>query len=152
MGAKGYTKSATGLDIKEQWYVVDAKDQILGRLATDIAHVLRGKHMPQYSPHVDMLTHVIVLNADKVKLTGDKWVTKTYYHHTMYPGGIRATTAEKLNAHKPGELVREAVQGMLPKNTRGRTALTNLRIYSTDTHNHQAQNPQPLPMRTAPKA
>jgi large subunit ribosomal protein L13 len=145
----GYTKSAKSSELKEQWYVVDAKDQILGRLASDIAYVLRGKHMPTFTPHADMRTHVVVVNAEKVKLTGDKWESKLYQHHTMYPGGLRETTAGKLNAKKPGELVRMAVQGMIPKNRLGRVTMTHLRIFAGEVHHHQAQNPLPLPARTA---
>jgi large subunit ribosomal protein L13 len=145
----GYTASAKVQDLKEQWYVVDAKDQVLGRLATDVALVLRGKHRPDYTPHVNMKTHVIVLNADKVKLTGKKWTQKKYYHHSGYPGGLRETSAEVLNARKPGELVRVAVKGMLPKNRLGRTILKGLRIVAGPEHSHQAQQPIALPPRTA---
>jgi large subunit ribosomal protein L13 len=149
---KGYTKSAKTNELPEQWYVVDARDQILGRLASDIAYVLRGKHMPQYTPHVDMRTHVVVVNAEKVRLTGDKWLSKHYYHHTMHPGGLKETNAARLNEKKPGELVRVAVQGMLPKNRLGRVIMTHLRVFAGETHDHQAQKPQPLPPRTAKAA
>ena len=147
--AAGYTKSAKASELKEQWYVIDAKDRILGRVATEIAYVLRGKHMPNYTPHANMRTHVIVLNADKVKLTGDKLLSKTYYWHTPYVGGIKSLSAEKMNEKHPGDLVRRAVQGMLPKNRLGNATMTRLRIFTGDTHNHAAQNPQPLPARTA---
>ena len=148
----GYTVSANAGTLKEQWFVVDAKDQILGRLASEIAYVLRGKHMPTYTPHAQMKTHVIVLNADKVRLTGDKWVSKKYQRHSNFPGGLKETTPEKMNQKKPGEIVRMAVQGMLPKNSLGRATLTNLRLYTTGEHPHIAQNPQPWPARTAAKA
>lgn len=146
----GYTASANSQTLKEQWYVVDAKDQILGRLASDIAMVLRGKHMPTYTPHANMMTHVIVINAEKVKLTGDKWVSKKYQWHTYnQPGGFKETTAEKLNAKKPGDLVRIAVKGMLPKNRLGNATMTRLRIFAGPDHSHQAQMPVPMPVRTA---
>jgi large subunit ribosomal protein L13 len=148
----GYTVSANAQTLQEQWYVIDAKDQILGRLASEIAYVLRGKHLPTYTPHAQMQTHVIVLNADKVRLTADKWTTKKYYSHSNYPGGLKETTPEKLNAKKPGEIVRYAVQGMLPKGRLGRATLKNLRLFTGDDHTHSAQKPQPWPARTAAKA
>ena len=146
----GYTASANSQTLKELWYVVDAKDMILGRLASDIAMVLRGKHMPTYTPHANMMTHVIVVNAEKIKLTGDKWVSKKYQSHTTnQPGGYHETTAEKINAKKPGDLVRRAVQGMLPKNRLGNATMKRLRIFAGPDHPHQAQQPEPLPARTA---
>lgn len=145
----GYTKSAKTSELEETWYVVDAKDKVLGRLASDIAYALRGKHMVNYTPHVNMRTHVIVINAEKVKLTKDKWETKKYYRHTGYPGGLREATAEQLNAKHPGELVRKAVWGMLPKGPLGRATMNRLRIFAGEDHNHSAQKPQPLPQRTA---
>jgi len=151
--AMGYTASANSKTLTEQWYVVDAKDKILGRLATDIALVLRGKHLPTYTPHANMMTHVIVVNAEKVRLTGDKWTEKKYqWHGTNQPGGFKETTPERLNAKKPGELVRFAVQGMLPKNRLGHATMKRLRIFAGPNHTHQAQLPQPLPVRTAAKS
>ncbi len=144
----GYTASANEQTLPEKWYVIDAAGMVLGRLASDVAHVLRGKHSPQFTPHANMKTHVIVLNADKVVLTKDKMRTKTYYRHTGWPGGIRSISAEALNARKPGELVRIAVQGMLPKNRLGRATMTRLRVYATGEHQHHAQKPEPLPVRT----
>lgn len=145
----GYTASASSQTLEEKWYVVDAKDQILGRLASDIAHVLRGKHMPTYTPHANMKTHVIVLNADKIRLTGDKWVEKLYqWHVPNQPGGFREFSAEKLNQRTPGDLVRRAVWGMLPKNRLGHATMTRLRLFTGDTHPHQAQMPVPLPTRS----
>ncbi|HOR28759.1 MAG TPA: 50S ribosomal protein L13, partial [Candidatus Sumerlaeota bacterium] len=140
----GYTKSAKAEALPEKWYVVDARDQVLGRLASDVAHVLRGKHLTNYTPHANMRTHVIVLNADKIRLTGDKWETKLYHHHTGWVGHLRETNARKLNERKPGELVRKAVWGMLPKNRLGHATMTRLRIFSGDQHPHQAQKPEPL--------
>ena len=135
-------------DLTEKWYVVDAQDQILGRLAARIAAVLRGKRMPTFTPYANMQTHVIVVNADKVRLTGKKMKTKTYYHHTLYPGGIRSTTAEQLLQKKPTELVRRAVRGMIPHNRLGSATMKRLRIYAQPTHPHQAQNPEPLQLIT----
>ncbi|MCE5229051.1 50S ribosomal protein L13 [bacterium] len=145
----GYTASANSQTLQEKWFVVDAENQILGRLASDIAYVLRGKHTPQYTPHVNMKTHVVVVNAEKVRLTSDKMKTKTYHRHTGWPGGHRSMTAEQLNARKPGELVRMAVQGMIPKNRLGRATMTRLRIFPGPDHTHQAQKPEQLPVRTA---
>lgn len=135
-------------DIAEKWYVVDAKDQILGRLAARIAAVLRGKRMPTFTPYANMQTHVIVVNADKVRLTGKKLKTKTYYRHTHYPGGLRATTAEQMLQKKPTELLRRAVRGMIPHNRLGSATMKCLRIYAEPTHPHQAQSPEPLPLIT----
>ena len=145
----GYTASAKAHELDEKWYVVDAKDMVLGRLASEIAYVLRGKHMPNYTPHVNMQTHVIVLNADKVRLTGKKWSDKVYAHHTGWPGGLKEFTATQLNTRKPGELVRLAVWGMLPKGRLGHATMKRLRLFSGSEHTHQAQQPVPLPARTA---
>ena len=135
-------------DLTEKWYVVDAQDQILGRLAARIAAVLRGKCLPTFTPYANMQTHVIVVNAGKVRLTGKKLKTKTYYHHTLYPGGIRSTTAEQLLQKKPTELVRRAVRGMIPHNRLGSATMKRLRIYAQPTHPHKAQNPEPLQLIT----
>ena len=135
-------------DLTDKWYVVDAQDQILGRLAARIAAVLRGKCLPTFTPYANMQTHVIVVNAGKVRLTGKKLKTKTYYHHTLYPGGIRSTTAEQLLQKKPTELVRRAVRGMIPHNRLGSATMKRLRIYAQPTHPHQAQNPEPLQLIT----
>lgn len=135
-------------EIAEKWYVVDAEGQVVGRLATRIANILRGKHLPTYSPHWDMATHVIVLNAGKAVLTGRKMSDKVYYHHTGYPGGIKSVTAQALNKRKPGEVLRKAVHGMLPKNRLGRAMRKRLRIFAGPTHCHAAQNPEPLDIHT----
>jgi large subunit ribosomal protein L13 len=145
----GYTQSAKASELKETWYVVDAKDRVLGQLASDIATVLRGKHLPNFTPHVNMRTHVVVLNADKVHLTGRKWDNKMYYNHSGWRGGLREYNAKDLNARKPGELVRRAVKGMLPKNRLGNATMTRLRIFTGDTHTHQAQQPVPMPTRNS---
>ena len=144
----GYTASAKPSDLEEQWYFVDAKDMVLGELASDIASVLRGKHMTNFSPHVNMKTHVIVVNAEKVHLTGRKWDQKIYYRHSGWRGGLKSRTALELNKRKPGELVRVAVKGMLPKNRLGRATMKRLRIFAGEAHHHDAQKPVPLPRRT----
>ncbi len=138
-------------DFEEKWYVVDAKDQILGRLATGIARILRGKHLPIFAPHVSPNTHVIVINADKVKLTGKKLLTKMYHWHTGHPGGLRTRTARQLLETKPGEVIRRAVWGMIPKNRLGHATMKRLRIYAGTEHPHKAQNPNALNFQT-PKA
>jgi len=144
----GYTVSAKASDLPETWYVVDAKDKVLGQIASDIAHVLRGKHMPNFTPHVNMGTHVIVVNAEKVHLSGRKWDDKMYYRHSGWVGGIKETNATDLNTKKPGELVRLAVKGMLPKNRLGRATMTRLRIFAGPEHTHSAQKPTDMPART----
>ncbi len=144
---KGYTVSAKSEELKEQWYVVDAKGQVLGKLAADIASVLRGKHLVNYTPHRNMRTHVVVLNSDKVHLTGRKWEDKAYQHHTNWRGGLREFSAIELNERTPGELVRRAVWGMLPKNRLGKATMTRLRLYTGTDHPHSAQKPTPMPGR-----
>jgi len=129
---------------QRRWYVVDAQGKILGRMATEIARVLRGKHKPVFTPNVDTGDFVIVVNARGVKLSGKKLDKKIYYRHTEYPGGIRERTAAKMLAEKPEELVRLAVKGMLPKNRLSRKLVTKLKIYPGAQHPHDAQKPQPL--------
>ena len=131
------------------WWVVDAADKPLGRLASEVAHVLRGKHKPQYTPHEDTGDFVIVVNADKVKLTGGKLDKKFYYHHSGIPGGFTAESYRHLLARNPTFPVEKAVKGMLPKGVLGRQMLTKLKVYATPDHPHAAQKPQPLPVRTA---
>ena len=131
-------------DVERKWYVVDATDKILGRLASEIAQVLKGKRKPQYAPHADVGDHVIVVNADKVRVSGHKAEQKVYYHHTGYPGGIRATPYSKMMAEHPDRIVKKAVWGMLPHNTLGRSMFKKLRVYAGDTHRHEAQNPEVL--------
>lgn len=145
----GYTASANPQKLDEKWFIVDAENQVLGRLASDIASVLRGKNSPAYTPHVNMKHHVVVVNADKIRLTGKKWDNKKYYRHSGYRGGFREETASKLFARKPGDLIYIAVKGMLPKNRLARELMTNIRIYAGPAHPHQAQTPQPMPVRTA---
>jgi large subunit ribosomal protein L13 len=131
-------------EVEQRWFLVNAEGKILGRLATGLARVLRGKHKPIYTPHVDTGDFVVVINAGKVVLTGNKLKGKIYYHHTGHPGGIRQISAEKLLAKKPTELIRIAVKGMLPKNSLGRQMLRKLKIYAGPTHRQAAQMPAPL--------
>jgi large subunit ribosomal protein L13 len=138
------TQSFRKVDQPQQWYVVDAADQVLGRLATRVATVLRGKHKPTYTPHEDLGDHVVVINAAKVRLTGNKWADKMYRHHTGYIGGLKETTAGKLREKDPTRLVTTAVQGMLPKSRLGRAMAKKLKVYAGDTHPHAAQQPAPL--------
>ncbi|RMF85584.1 MAG: 50S ribosomal protein L13 [Nitrospinota bacterium] len=130
--------------VQRQWYLVDADGKTLGRLATEIARILRGKHKPIYTPHVDTGDFVVVINAAKIHLTGNKWKDKVYYHHTGYAGGLKAFTAEQLRERKPERLLETAVRGMLPKTKLGRQMLKKLKIYPGPEHPHQAQQPQPL--------
>ncbi len=126
-------------------YVADAKGQVLGRLATRVATILRGKHKPMYTPHVDGGDHVIVINAEQVVLTGKKRTDKVYYRHSGYPGGIKAKTAEEiLSGAHPERIIEMAVKGMMPKNSLGRSMLKKLKVYAGPDHEHEAQQPQPL--------
>ena len=129
--------------VPRRWFLVDARDQVLGRLASQIAAVLKGKNRPTYAPSTTG-DYVIVVNADKIRLTGRKLQQKIYYRHSGYPGGLRATPAGKMLARRPEYVIREAVRGMLPKNPLGRTCLRNLRIYRGDAHRHAAQQPRAL--------
>ncbi|HVP78074.1 MAG TPA: 50S ribosomal protein L13 [Thermodesulfobacteriota bacterium] len=135
------TYQATKEELDPKWYVVNAEGKVLGRLSTELAKILKGKNKPTYTPHLDTGDFVIVVNAGKVTLTGKKLKDKIYYHHTGYPGGIRQTTAEKLLAKKPTEVIRIAVKGMLPKNSLGRQMLRKLKIYAGPNHPHEAQKP-----------
>lgn len=136
------TYSAKAGDIEKKWVLIDAEDQPLGRLSTVIASILRGKNKPTFTPHMDTGDNVIVINAEKVKLTGNKMTDKTYFHHTFYPGGDRFTTAEAIMKKDPTALVTKAVKGMLPKTKLGRKLATNLRVYAGSTHPHAAQEPE----------
>jgi large subunit ribosomal protein L13 len=134
-------------ELERRWHLVDASGQVLGRLAGEVAMVLMGKRKPIYTPHEDTGDHVIVVNAAQVRLTGRKWEQKTYYRHSGYPGGIKSTTARKLQASDPEKLVRHAVRGMLPKNRLGRAMLRKLRVYAGAEHNQAAQQPEPLALK-----
>lgn len=140
------THSVKRSEVRREWYVVDAKDQVLGRLATRVAQVLRGKHKPIYTPHLDTGDHVIVVNADRVRLTGRKPENKRYYSHSMYPGGLRWRSIREVRATHPDRVVRLAVRGMLPKNRLGRALIKKLKVYGGPEHPHQAQAPKPLPL------
>jgi large subunit ribosomal protein L13 len=129
---------------ERRWYVADADGQVLGRLATRIAMVLRGKHKPSFSPHLDAGDFVIVINAKGVRLTGHKLADKTYVRHSGYPGGIRRASAQEVLDKKPARVIREAVEGMLPKNRLGRRLATKLKVYAGPDHPHRAQKPVPL--------
>jgi large subunit ribosomal protein L13 len=139
---KKYTYSAKRADNKENWYLVDAKDKVLGRVASEVAARIRGKYNPLFTPHADTGDWVIVVNADKIRLTGNKWDQKVYYHHSGYMGGLKEVTARELMEKRPEELVRKAVRGMLPKNRLGRKLNTKLHVYAGDQHPHAAQKPE----------
>jgi large subunit ribosomal protein L13 len=141
---KKYTYSAKKSDNEDKWCVVDAKDKVLGRLATSVAARLRGKHNPLFTPHVDTGDSVIVINAEKIVLTGKKMAQKCYYRHSGYIGGLTTITAEKLMEKRPEDLIRFAVKGMLPKNRLGKELFKKLKVYSGDQHPHVAQNPEVL--------
>lgn len=141
---KKYTYNAKSSDNPNKWYVVDAKDAILGRLASAIAYRLRGKHNPLFTPHVDTGDWIVVINADKIRLTGRKMDQKNYYRHSGYIGGLKAITAKKLMEKRPEDLVRFAVKGMLPKNRLGRKLFKKLKVYTGDKHPHGAQQPEAL--------
>ena len=138
------TYTATPKDIKRDWYVVDAAGKVLGRLATQIASRLRGKHKPEYTPHMDVGDHIVVINAEKVDVTGNKESDKIYYRHTGYPGGIKSTTLKELRERTPERIIEAAVKGMMPKNSLGRTMFSKLHIYTGSEHKHQAQQPKTL--------
>lgn len=131
-------------DVDRTWYIVDAEDMILGRLATRVAHVLRGKHKPTFAPHMDMGDHVIVINAAKVRLSGAKGQQSLAYRHSGYPGGLKSVSFGRLLEERPERLVEQAVRGMLPKNTVGRAQLQKLKVYAGSDHPHAAQQPQTL--------
>jgi large subunit ribosomal protein L13 len=129
---------------KRNWILMDAEGQVLGRLASKIAMRLRGKHLPTFTPHVDLGDFVVVVNAEKVQLTGNKWDQKLYYRHTGYMGGLKSTTAKKLNEEKPEQVIMLAVKGMLPKNRLGRKLLKKLKVFRGSEHPHEAQQPQKI--------
>lgn len=138
------TYSAKESDVKKDWYLIDAKGKILGRLASEVARRLRGKHKPIYTPHVDTGDFVVVINADKIRLTGKKLTDKIYYRHSGYPGGIKSIAAGKMLKEKPERLIHLAVRGMLPKNSLGRRMLKKLKVYRGEEHPHSSQNPHIL--------
>jgi large subunit ribosomal protein L13 len=129
------------------WYLIDARDKVLGRVAVEIARRLRGKHKPEFTPHTDTGDFIVVINAEKIALTGKKLDDKVYYHHSGYPGGIKSITAGKQLKKKPEEVLRIAVKGMLPKNSLGKLMLKKLKIYAGTDHPHEAQAPRPLDVK-----
>lgn len=138
------TYSAKPESVQREWFVVDADGKTLGRLAAEIAHRLRGKHKPEYTPHVDTGDYIVVLNAKKVRVTGNKSTQKTYYSHSGYPGGLKSATFEKLRESAPERVIETAVKGMLPKNPLGRAMFRKLKVYAGAEHPHTAQQPQEL--------
>ncbi|HHT68408.1 MAG TPA: 50S ribosomal protein L13 [Firmicutes bacterium] len=141
------TYTAKPQEVERKWYVVDADGQTLGRLATQVATILRGKHRPTYTPHVDTGDHVIIINAEKIHLTGNKLQAKRYYRHSGYPGGIKSVTAgEVLNRH-PERVIKAAVWGMIPHNKLGRQIIKKLKVYAGAEHPHEAQMPEPLVLK-----
>jgi len=139
---KTYTAKAS--DIKHEWYLIDAKDKVLGRVATEIARRLRVKHKPEYTPHMDNGDYLVVINADKVRVTGRKAAQKVYYRHSGYPGALKSITFEKLIQRAPHRVIELAVKGMLPRGPLGRAMFRKLRVYAGSQHKHEAQQPRVL--------
>lgn len=138
------TYSAKAETVQRDWFVVDATDKVLGRLATEIARRLRGKHKPVYTPHVDTGDYIVVINAEKIAVTGNKETGKMYHHHTGFPGGIRSQNLATMRERHPERILETAVKGMMPKNSLGRAMLKKLKIYSGPEHHHAAQQPKTL--------
>jgi len=138
------TVSAKPAEARREWYVVDAEGKTLGRLATELARRLRGKHKAQYTPHVDTGDYIVVVNAEKVRVTGNKLADKLYHHHTGYIGGIKSINLEKQLSKAPERVITHAVKGMMPRNPLGRAMLKKLRVYAGPAHRHEAQQPKPL--------
>lgn len=144
------TYSAKPETVQRDWFVVDATDLVLGRLASEVAHRLKGKHKPEYTPHVDTGDHIIVINAEKIRVKGgNKLADKHYYHHTGFPGGIKSISLEKQLVQHPERVIESAVKGMLPKNPLGRDMYRKLKVYAGSEHPHAAQQPQPLVIEEA---
>ncbi|MBN1559966.1 50S ribosomal protein L13 [candidate division KSB1 bacterium] len=131
-------------DVERKWYVIDADGEALGRLAVKVAHVVRGKHKPIWAPHADVGDFVVIINADKVRLSGRKEEDKVYYHHSGYPGGLKAVPFRRRQSKHPEYIIREAVRGMLPHNRLGRKILKHVKIYASSTHPHEAQQPEKI--------
>lgn len=138
------TFSAKPAEVKRDWYLVDATDKTLGRLSSEIARRLRGKHKPEYTPHVDTGDYIVVINAEKLRVTGNKAKGKLYQHHTGYIGNLKTITFEKLQQKAPGRVLEKAVKGMLPRNPLGRAMYRKLKVYPGTEHQHASQQPQPL--------
>jgi large subunit ribosomal protein L13 len=141
------TVSANKATVKKEWVIIDAQDEILGRLASNVAKILRGKNKPEFTPHVDCGDNVIIINADKIQLTGSKWSDRQYVSHSGYPGGQKTISPEKLIVKKPTAIVEKAVKGMLPKNRLGRELFRNLHVYAGTEHTHQAQQPKEVKIK-----
>lgn len=138
------TKSAKPADVVREWYVLDAENQTVGRMASEVATILRGKHKPSFTPHVDCGDFVIITNADKARFTGNKETEKLYYRYSGYPGGMKTRTAKEMRARRPEHIVEHAVKGMLPKGPLGRSMLKKLKVYAGPDHPHEAQQPKEL--------
>jgi len=138
------TVSANKNTVNKEWVLIDAENQVLGRLASAAAILLRGKHKPSFTPHVDCGDNVIIINADKIRLTGNKWDNKVYIRHSGYPGGQRSTTAREMMTKKPTAMVEKAIKGMLPKNKLGAEMFRNLKVYAGSEHNQEAQKPRKI--------
>ena len=138
------TYSANAETVKREWFVIDATDKVLGRLSTEIARRLRGKHKPEYTPHVDTGDYIVVINAEKVRVTGNKETDKMYHHHTGYIGSLKSVSLAKMRATHPDRIIKHSVKGMLPKNSLGRAMFKKLKVYAGSSHEHAAQQPQPL--------
>lgn len=138
------TYSAKPETVKREWFVVDAAEQTLGRLATEVASRLRGKHKPEYTPHVDTGDYIVIINAEKIQVTGNKATDKMYHRHTGYPGGLKSVSFEKLIDHKPEQVIELAVKGMLPKGALGSAMFKKMKVYAGTEHPHAAQQPQEL--------
>ena len=141
------TFMAKAHEVERKWYVVDAEGQTLGRLASEVASILRGKHKPTYTPNVDTGDHVIIINAEKIQLTGNKLNDKIYYRHTMHPGGLKQRTALEMRTNYPTKMLELAIKGMLPKNSLGRQMFKKLNVYAGNEHPHQAQKPEAYELR-----
>ena len=138
------TASAKPLEVEREWYVIDAENQVVGRLASQVAAILRGKHKPYFTPHVDCGDYVIIVNADKARFSGKKETDKLYYRYSGYPGGLKTRTAKEMRQRRPDYIMRHAVKGMLPKGPLGRSMLKKLKVYASPTHPHEAQQPKVL--------
>jgi len=138
------TFSAKPQEVKREWFVIDATDKVLGRLSAEVAHRLRGKHKPEFTPHVDTGDHIVIINADKIAVTGNKEEAKVYYSHSGFPGGVKEINVRKLREKKPELIIEKAVKGMLPSNPLGRAIFKKLHVYAGAEHKHQAQEPKVL--------
>ncbi len=141
------TYMANNQTVERKWFVIDAKGQRLGRLSTEVAAILRGKHKPTFTPHVDCGDYVIVINAKDIELTGNKWADKKYYSHSQYPGSLKVTNAATMNEKHPGRMVEMSIKGMLPKGRLGRQMYKKLFVYANEAHPHQAQKPEVLELK-----